>query len=38
VQDCGKIVVLVRGAGAKKAERDKSGQQDVLDCSIVGMI
>ncbi|WP_084676093.1 EutN/CcmL family microcompartment protein [Carnobacterium funditum] len=34
----GKYVLLVRGAGARKAERDNLGQQDVLDCSIVGMI
>jgi carbon dioxide concentrating mechanism protein CcmL len=31
-------VLLVKGAGARKAERDNRGQQDVLDRSIVGII
>lgn len=34
----GEYVLLVKGAGARKTERDNRSQQDVLDFVIVGII
>ncbi len=34
----GEYVLLVRGAGARKTQRDNRGLHDVLDCAIVGII
>ncbi|WEG72509.1 EutN/CcmL family microcompartment protein [Vagococcus intermedius] len=34
----GEFVLLVKGAGARKTNRDNPSERDVVDCSIVGII
>ncbi|KIO94328.1 Propanediol utilization polyhedral body protein PduN [Levilactobacillus brevis] len=34
----GEYVLLVRGAGARRANRNEEATRDVNDCSIVGII
>ncbi|MBM7711537.1 EutN/CcmL family microcompartment protein [Enterococcus xiangfangensis] len=34
----GEYVLLVKGAGARKTQREAAGTRDVVDCAIVGII
>lgn len=34
----GEFVLLVKGAGARKTQKEAAGTKDVVDCAIVGII